>query len=163
MSWENDLIWSPDTWEDVTMPKVVLGVDPGDTTGVAIVSRKGMMLGGFNLPYAEMPSFLHRVSETFRQDILSVVAENYVLYGHKAQQQQGSTFKAVRVIGQLEMWTYMQGLDLELQMANILPIAMKWSKFRPKGAHSENHYVDAYNHAFYWLVRRGLTQPRIKK
>lgn len=146
-----------------TRQKVVMGIDPGDLTGVAIVEHSGASVYIANIPAEDMPDFLLTNSDYLKKLVTHIVYEDYLLYGHKAKQQTGSKFKAVQVIGQLRMWAKMNNIPMTSQQARILSIAEKWSQITPKGKHQDTHFVDAFNHAFYWLVKNGLAKTRLER
>lgn len=138
--------------------KYILGLDPGDTTGLVVVDYSGKILEWENIPDDEINKQLIKFAE--RYNFNKAVAEDYRVYGHKAQAHQGSRVPAIKVLGALSIWAQMNKVHVTLQPANILPIARKWSKANPKGSHKDLHYMDAYNHVFYWMVRNGLAKPK---
>ena len=143
---------------DLSQEQVVVGVDPGDSTGIAALDLQGRPIWGANL--RDDQDILESLDELKGADIVALIIEDFQLLPHKAQAQIGSKFKTVQVMGQFEMWAKMNKVEVFKQSPPIKSIAMKWSKIKPKGAHKDNHYVDAINHAFYWMVRRGYIEPK---
>lgn len=142
--------------------KKILGVDPGKLTGIAVVDYKGNLYEYMNATADEMKKLL--ANEDFTSDIDHIVMEHFILYGRKAKAQTGSKMPSSKVIGMVELWASMNKIPIKLQMANILPIAMKQGGIKPKGSHKKNHWIDAYNHVYYWLVHeRGLAIKNVGK
>lgn len=137
---------------------MILGIDPGQLTGLALVDEKGQLHRNWNADFDTMKRLLS--NEKFTSLIEQVVMEQFVLYRNKANKQVGSKMPASKVIGMVELWANMHSIPIKMQMASILPIAIKLSRVKPVGSHNDNHWVDAYNHAFYWLVKnRGISTP----
>jgi hypothetical protein len=137
---------------------MILGVDPGQLTGIALVDDQGALQRNWNADFDTVKKML--ADKKFTSLIDQVVMEQFVLYRNKAGKQVGSKMPASKVIGMVELWASMHNIPIAMQMASVLPIAMKISRVRPVGAHNDNHWVDAYNHAFYWLVKhRNVPTP----
>ena len=130
--------------------------DPGETTGWSVFNRLGQQS---DYGQAKGRDELYKVLETIGP-VPHVVIEDYTLYQHKAIQQSGSKLEAVRVIGAIESWATINKSRITRQPASIKAIAQMWSGVKPKGAHSKNHHVDAFNHGYYYLQKEGFIKPK---
>lgn len=143
-----------------------LGIDPGDLTGVALVSDSGSILDFDNYTFDGLTSYLTTLSVTFGQTHVKlhrIVMENYVVYGHKAQQHTGSKVQAAQVIGVVKYWAKQHNIPVTLQMANILPIAYRQSGITPTGAHKYEHWKDAANHVLYYMYQNKLAKTKVER
>lgn len=147
-----------------------LAVDPGDTTGVAIIGSSGELLLEFQMPHEEFVEFLVHANPAARQAMKHVglvVVENFELLPHKGQavsQKKSRSVTAARGIGAVDLWARQRGLDLiyrspshwriGLQLAGIEQ--SKWPK-----QHKDGHSMCAYGAGFHALVELGLVQSRI--
>ena len=82
-----------------------------------------------------------------------VVCERFILYPHKAQDQIGSEFPSVRVIGVLEAFLWELGLleVLRFQNASVRERVKVLPADLSKVGHSP-HTIDAYQHIRYFIV-----------
>lgn len=136
----------------------ILAVDPGDTTGWAILGYYGGQLwDSGQLPLKEMQEFINNLDPT---GCKGIVYEDFRLYAHKTKQQIGSRFGAVQIIGALESYGYRNELVRVRQPARVLAIAEKWSGVKQPTNHKLSHHVDAYNHGFYHLCRIGVAKHK---
>lgn len=139
-----------------------IGIDPGDTTGVAIVDKEGKIHDTDQVAKEDIEAYLMAIPLVY--NVKLVVVEEYIVYGHKAQGHRGSKLTASQVIGIVKMWAFYNKIPVVMQMASILPIAEKWSGKSMKGtAHSSTHWLSAYLHIFYYLHKRGLAKSRLQK
>ncbi len=97
------------------MEQIVLGIDPGNTTGVAIIRYKD---GEFNLQrscvivaHIDIWRFLNEI------DIDRIVMESFHLYENRARAQVNSSFYTVEVIGIVKLHAQLRDIPLKLQTA----------------------------------------------
>lgn len=141
-----------------TPPARLLAIDPGIDNGWAIFENGVVKdLGSVNGVEA-FDEWLHEVPNKFGP-VDVVVVEDFRLFRHKAQQQIGSKFEAVQVIGMVQSWARRNKATLVKQGSAILSIAPKWSKMPMPRNHAKSHHVSAYNHAFYYLVNNDMRLP----
>lgn len=136
-------------------PNLVLGVDPGDTTGIAVLTLDGQLQWFFQYSEDALLDYLSNLAPAMYKH---VAIENYITYKHVNQS--GSKQIAARVIGMVTTWARLNKIPYSLQMAAVLTIAERWSKMIPRGAHDNTHWIDAYNHAYYWLVTNEYIESR---
>ena len=159
-------------------PRTIVGVDPGGTTGLAIIQPIGPstdptaggkfrfnLLDAGQLPW-EQRVYLREEIQLWHEayDIVAVACEAFVLRPGRAQQLVGSDFPSVRIIGILEeaLSTYNLLDRLYLQQ----PSQAKRAAILPEHAHllSGPHDRDAYRHARVWmLLNRHLFTPTPEK
>ncbi len=136
----------------VTRKPFVIGLDPGDTTGIAILDKDGICVKQEQL---RLDDALAYPSTHIKKPELveALVIEDFILYRRQAHKQVGQRFQAVQVIGAWKAWAAQNGIRVVIQPANIKAIAQKWSKVVPPTNHSQSHWIDAFNHAYYFMVR----------
>lgn len=138
-----------------TPPHLLLAVDPGIANGWAEFTDGILTDWGTVKGVNEFDDWLHSRPHKYDQ----VVFEDYRLFRHKAQQQIGSRFEAVQVIGMLGSWARRQGAKTDRQPSSILPIGAKYSGWAMPSDHSKSHHVSAIAHGFYWLVSNNMIIP----
>jgi len=147
-----------------------LAVDPGNTTGIAIIGTSGELLLEFQMPHDEFIEFLVHGNPAARQAMRHVdlvVVEDFKLLPGKARavsQKKSRTVDAARGIGAADLWARQRAIELVyrdpshwrigLQLAGIEPA--RWPK-----NHSEGHSMCAYGAGFHALVELGLVQTRL--
>lgn len=147
-----------------------LAVDPGDTTGVALIGRSGELLHEFQMPHEELIEFLVHGNPAARQALRHVdlvVVEDFKLLPHKGRavsQRASRNVTAARGIGALQLWAASRGVELiyrdpshwrvGLQLAGIEQ--SKWPK-----NHADGHSMCAYGAGFHALVECGLVSTRL--
>lgn len=134
----------------------LIAFDPGKDTGVAVIHTNKRRLISLDWEIVrglnELMSYLNNLKTS---DYDLVVMEKYRLYRHLALQQSGSTMEVAQAEGMIKLWAN-QKLPLYVQPANILPIAVKYTKMPLPKNHKNSHGVAALNHGYYWLVKYGL-------
>lgn len=153
-----------------------LAIDPGDTTGIAIIGSSGELLWERQLPHDDFVDMLagSAPDKVFGgafwllfNDINLVVVENFQLLPAKARavsQKASRNVTAARGIGAVDLWARARGIELVyrspahwrigLQLAGIEQ--SEWPK-----SHKDGHYMCAYGAGYHALVALGLVSPRI--
>lgn len=139
-------------------PEWLLAIDPGLTTGWAIFKNGVVNDLGSIRGVREFITWLEEVPNKYGP-VTVIVVETYKLFRGKAQQQIGSEFEAVQVIGACDSWAMRNEVELIKQPSSILEIAPKWSKMPMPRDHSKSHHVAAYNHAFYYMITNNMRLP----
>lgn len=134
----------------------ILAIDPGGMNGLAwFSSADNYQLTGFDqVSLNDFPLWLDAHEPI--PDV--VVFENYRLWKHKAMQQSGSTMPASQAIGMIKAYCTVRGIRMVEQSPQDLAVAQKMSQFPMPKDHSKSHWVSAYNHAFFWMVKQGYRQ-----
>ena len=136
---------------------VVLGVDPGNTTGWALiqVSTGVPLIRKQTAGNKESSDFLRLLAGIIKNDdyyLYAIIMEDYRIFSHKAKQHIGSDVPAAQIIGMVEHQASLMDVQVIKQPANKLPIAQKLVGVKMPGDHSKSHWVSAYLHACYWLI-----------
>lgn len=148
-----------------------LAVDPGNTTGVAIIGNSGELLREYLFSHDDFVNWLAAGGQVpgqygMLQHVDLVVVEEFRLLPHKARavsQTRTRELHASRGVGALELWTAMRGVELVkrdprhwrigLQLAGIPQSEWK--------SHSDGHAQVAYGAGFHYLVEAGMVQSRL--
>lgn len=156
------------------MIKTVLGIDPGISIGIArfdVEDKKILHKHESIVKWDTFVIILDAVAvmaQTRRDpEPVTIVMEDFLLFGSKATAQIGSRMDASQVIGAVK---YVVGaskgrIELVMQASNLNITAAKWSgrgiaeAIDPKKHIPDN--IAAYNHAHYWLVKNGYLRNRV--
>ena len=139
--------------------QLILGVDPGKLTGMVTMTTGGVVRTLSNLTLEDVYEYLDK---ELAKTIQLVVMEDYIV-GNRAAHLKGSKNEASQVIGVVNAWSRVYKIPVVMQMPAIKMIAEKLSGKSPKGAHNEMHWMDAFNHAYYFLHSVGLVERRTAK
>jgi hypothetical protein len=136
----------------------VLSFDPGDTTGWVYQTPEKMIDFG----QVQGLKNLIAVCREYEGEVDYLVIEDYVILGSKAMSHTGSRVPAIQIIGWLKGWALEHDIPIKMYPARMKPIQQKRTQKFPKGAHSKNHWVDAYNHGRYFLIEQGLAKSALQ-
>lgn len=151
-----------------------LAIDPGEMTGIALISASGELLAETQLPHEEFIEFLAGGALTYggvwnqaMRHVDLAVVEEFQLLPHKGQavsQKKSRKVSAARGIGAMQLWASSRGIELVfrdpshwrigLQLAGIEP--SRWPK-----QHKNGHSMCAYGAGYHALVELGLVQSRL--
>ena len=139
--------------------KVVLGVDPGHTTGWCLTSEKGVVLDkdqtkGNNESSDYLTDLFVRFPE-YNYEFTAIVMEDYKIFAHKAKQHIGSRVPAAQIIGIVEHEARQRDIKLVKQPSSILVTAQKLTNVKMPSDHSKSHWVSAFLHAAHYLIKEG--------
>jgi hypothetical protein len=103
---------------------VVIGLDPGETTGYAFAVQDSMMhIGQMATPdtitgYNEVVNLLHRVQDltAYSRDIV-IVCEDYKVYAWKADTHKWAGLHTPQLIGAIRVAAYQNNIPIVFQMA----------------------------------------------
>jgi len=138
---------------------MILVVDPGDTTGLALFKSNGELIQKSQHKFDELLPMLDRVYD----DADIILVEDYRLRKGKQAQQTGSRFEAVQVIGALKYQAYIKEAKFELVDVQAKTLGSMYSGVKPPSDHKKSHEIDAYNIGIYWLVKNGVIDaPALK-
>lgn len=143
-----------------------LAVDPGDTTGLALIGNSGELLWEGMCKYEDLAwTLTSKVPHS--SSVSAVIVEDFALIPHKSRavsQKKSRHMKAARGIGVCEMYAWENGIEMVfrdprhwrtgLMLAGIPQ--EEWIK-----DHSKGHAQVAYGLGFHWLVEEGLVTARM--
>lgn len=136
----------------------VLSFDPGDTTGWVYQDPQKM------IDYGQAKSLVEviKVVDEYIKETDYIVIEDYVILGKKAMSHTGSRIPAIQIIGYLKAAALINKIPVKMYNARMKSIQQKRTQKFPVGAHSKNHWVDAYNHGRYFLIEQGLAKSALE-
>ena len=130
----------------------VLAVDPGGMNGLAWFKENGDLDGFNQVKLDDFAVWLENHEP--KPDV--VVVEDYRLRKGKALQQSGSNMPASQAIGIVDSYCKRNHIQMVKQPAYILATAVKMTQMPLPKDHSQSHWVAAYNHGFWYLVKQGI-------
>lgn len=133
---------------------MILVVDPGDTTGIAIFDE-GKLVQRSQMNW---DTFLEYLTEVWTR-MTTIVVEDYRLRKGKQAQQTGSRFQAVQVIGALKYHCKIHNAEFKLVDVQAKTLGALYSGVKPPSDHKKSHEIDAYNIGIYWLVKENIIEP----
>lgn len=139
-------------------PKFMLAVDPGKSTGWVVFLSGKMVEFGIDRSIDEFDDRIDYIEERYGEPDV-VVVELFKLFKHKALQQSGSELEAVQVIGMMKRQAKKWSAEYVTQHSNILSTAVIWSKLPMPSNHKNSHWIAAYNHGIYYLVKNNMILP----
>lgn len=147
---------------------IVIGFDPGYTTGVAEFycdNKLAFPTGQYQWKYPDLLSELDNLGDHLvATDKIIVVIEDFKLLPHKAQRLAGTGFEqTIEAIGAIKSFAHQHKAEVVMQSPRIKPIAQQWTQVKPVGAHKNSHWVDAYNHAKYYMIKNNLDMSELEK
>ena len=137
---------------------LALGIDPGETAGYCLmavdrdepVNTKPIDLGQFR--HEDFEEWADRL---LTQDGLEyVVIEDYRVYKQYAGRHAGDRLITARMLGKIETICAQNNITLIMQMADILPIAQKWTQAKMPKNHAISHQISALNHVRFYLIKK---------
>lgn len=135
----------------------IAAFDPGETTGVAVVSRIGKPLCNETF---WMWEGVKDILETYNPHV--VVIESFQLYPWKSKEQGFSTFPPVEVIGVIKYLCVMRGTPFVTQMPTLKKFFTDARLKSYKAHHSVIHARDAMRHALYYVVFTSKTAKALR-
>lgn len=148
---------------------IVVGFDPGSTTGWAAFDtrKEGDKIAPANMLGYGQEKFLNLIENIEGEDAIRgadvVVIESFQLLPHKAQKMIGNRFEVIQAIGICKSYAKRHKATIVEQPPTIKKIAEKWTGIIPPPNHAQSHWVDAANHAKYWMIRNGLDLSELEK
>ena len=153
----------------------VIGFDPGETTGWAVLDNNGKMLTGGNVKSIEWEGIGKKKKASISADLLDlldtlkaneyemVVIEEYRVQQGKQMMHTGKPVVTEQIVGILKAWAIRGRSRIMLYRNTDKKIQQMHSQQKPHGAHSGSHYVDAYNHAWWWLFQNKYVSSKLQQ
>lgn len=135
---------------------MILSIDPGGTTGVALWTCTGRLLENYKCGYEDAMRVIARADP----ELTDVVYEDFRLLQGKAVRQSGSRFEAVQVIGCIKTMAILRpNISIHRQNPQILRVAALHSNTDvPLNSHIDDA-VSAYLHGYYYFESVGILRP----
>lgn len=149
-----------------------LAVDPGNTTGIAIIGNSGELLLEFQMPHEEFLDFLVHQNPAARaamRYVDLVVVEKFQLLPGKARavsQVRSRSLEASQGMGAVDLWCRQRGVELIFRDPSHWRIGLMLAGIEEKEwpkKHEDGHSMCAYGAGFHALVELGLVQSRVGK
>ena len=151
-----------------------LAVDPGDTTGVALIGESGELLAETQLLHGDFIEFLAGGALTHggvwnlaMRHVHLAVVEDFQLLPGKARavsQKASRNVTAARGIGAMQLWAANRGVELVYRDPSHWRIGLKLAGIEQKDwpkQHKDGHSMCAYGAGYHALVGLGLVQARL--
>ena len=136
-----------------------LAFDPGETTGVCEFWENGNMANKHQFDFNDLVTFLF----TYKEPVAAVICEDFKIRGGKAKSFTGNRMEVVQAIGAIRSFAVSKKCKYILQDASIKPMAQRQTQVFPKGAHADTHWVDAFNHGAFYLIRQGIRKTFLQQ
>lgn len=131
----------------------LLSIDPGGMNGLCWWEGEDThMVAYAHVKLEDLPEWLHNFE--FKPDL--IVYENFKLWKHRALQQSGSDLPAAQAIGMIKSYAKIYGILLVDQSPQILSNAQKMTQMKMPSDHSQSHWVSAYLHGMWYLIKNNL-------
>jgi hypothetical protein len=135
---------------------IYLSIDPGKSNGVCGYDADYALLFMITVKSSEMIMFLQQF-----KNLKKCILEGFTLFPNKAKEQVYSDMETPRVIGRVESWATIVGVELIKQAPSIKPTGYKWIGEKPlPKSNPKNHSLDAHVHFMYWAIKGGHIDAR---
>lgn len=137
-------------------PATYWAFDPGETTGFAFFDEAGNVIrAGQIYGFDSLVGFLamHDSSK-----LEAIVCEDFIILAKKARHFAGNKMEVIQAKGAIRAHAFSHKIKFVLQKSDIKPMAEKLTGIKPKGKHSDTHWVDAVNHGKYYLIKIGVAK-----
>lgn len=126
---------------------MLLGIDPGDTTGWAVANREGVLADMGQVKLANLASWLDGL-----HGISAVVLENFRI--RPGQNFSWSEMDTIQVIGAVKYRAHQLKAPLILQEPSCKTIGAKWAGIEIPKDHSISHQAEAWAHLTYYSHKK---------
>jgi len=138
---------------DHTVPKTVLALDPGETTGWALF-REGHLVDKGQIEHRDQGGMSRQIMELVTvHNPTTLVVEDYRVYASKAKTHSWSSLFTPKLLGAIEFICNLQKVQIVLQMASSKQFCtdekLKQWHYYSKGT---PHANDAVRHGCYYLL-----------
>lgn len=140
----------------VEKPLRIFAVDPGGTTGFALIEGAKVIQAG-EIPTADFHNWL---AEEVPSDIQYLIVEDYKIRPERLTHANHAWASGltIQLIGALKFWAHLNEVTLVLQQAYIKATASGWTglPYNPKSPVQNQHAYDAAMHGVYFLIKKKL-------
>lgn len=133
-------------------PKVLLALDPGETTGWAVFSEGHLVEEGQADTKTEMCGGIYHLLEAVQPT--QIICEDYRVYAHKTDSHAWNALHTPQLIGATKMWCFINEVNIAFQMAATAKPFCTPQKLKEWGFWKEGmrHADDAIKHGAYFLL-----------
>lgn len=135
----------------------LLAIDPGGMCGIAWWGEDYQLISYAQVSLLDLPNWL----DTFEPKPKLILFENFKLWRHRALQQSGSDLPASQTIGMIKSYAILNKIPIVDQSPQVLKQAELMFQTKMPSDHSQSHWVSAYLHGQYWLVKQGFRQVEL--
>lgn len=139
---------------------IIVAFDPGETTGVCIFEQGDGNATPIKYNQIKFSGLLDYLEDGPAPDL--IVIEDFQLLPHKAMAQIGSKFETIQAIGMCKSYAHRHRAKVVEQSPRIKKIAEKWTGVNPPSNHKEGHWIDAYNHGMYYMIKNNLAKSQLE-
>lgn len=129
-----------------------LSFDPGETSGWAKFNEHGDLEDKGQESFETLCRFLDAYSEPVK----IVICEDFRIRRNKAKKFIGNRMETIQALGAIRAFAMRHNAEFILQDSGIKTIAERWTGVKPQGPHAQSHWVDAFSHGAYYLIREGI-------
>ena len=152
-----DLLLNSIKKKGVTIPKVLLALDPGETTGCCVfIDGNVSEFRQLSTVNKKTRDYEWGIIEDFIDEISpdAVIIENYRIYAHKLEQHSSSDVPTLQLIGAIKYMLHKRNIPYKLQMAQQAKGFVTDDKLKEWGMWDvgHKHARDACRHCVYYLV-----------
>lgn len=142
----------------------VLGIDPGKTTGYALIHVKDKTINPPTKPEDfgwDKGGTVDNVERIIEEGVDLVVMEDFKVRPDMAKKGHLNfdSMPAPQVIGVVRYLCSKYGVNLVLQPAAIKPVGYGFANMKYVKGKANMHWQDAYCHAVYYVVKNQLARP----
>lgn len=140
---------------EAKVPKRILVLDPGETTGFAIFEDNQLVRSGQISTVQDKEVYWEKLYFLMTHEKYNyVVCEDYRIYQHKLARHSFSPVLTLRIIGGIDLLATLYGVPIHYQMATQAKGFVTDAKLKEWGfwAHGQNHARDAIRHGCYFLL-----------
>lgn len=140
--------------------ELVLGIDPGDTTGYCLVRIENRQIKSTGIVGHCKGTDTKKLQDIIEEADV-VVLENFRVRPGKARQGvfNNSEMPTIQIIGRIKTLCEIQNKTLVLQEPAIKPAGYGFSNMKYSAKKHGVHWEDALAHAAYYCVTQGLCTP----
>lgn len=140
---------------------IVIGFDPGETTGVCVLQQQDGDAKPVQYANVKFLDLMPWLDQWPTPEL--IIVEDFQLLPHKAQKLAGSRFETIQAIGIIKAYAHRAGAPVHMQSPQIKSIAENWTQVPAPKNHAEGHWVDGFNHAMYYLISQKMAKSALQR
>ena len=137
-----------------------LAFDPGETTGYCKFAEDGIPVLYGQVPWIGLMDLLNSRDH----NVKAFICEDFIIRSTHAKRFVGNKMETIQAIGAIKAEAARRKIPCIMQDSGIIGVAEKWTQISKKGkSHSETHFIDAFNHGAYYLIKKGIKKTWIEE